>query len=527
MIHSVKIVVAVLLLVGLFAVCPVSNAFAAKKEVYDIIYILTNDLERVLDYKEELESIFDVKVSRKLKIVGRGDDYGLIYDGNLSSRTVAKTLIEHAELLNTAGFDEPYAIKEQRYDVLYNVSYGIGPNLEPLKKKYQILYNRLGEEVKRDLFVEQTDFGNYVLVYRIRGDEASTTRLAKQHATLLKAQKITTSIVRENNNTVVYGESSLIDDGSEGEPEVCPIPDSSITPAVVKKTEPAQKKASEQPAEQLKITAKPKIEKTVPDDFRNGNFAQSIESHIASLKSKGLLDNEESMGWVVYDLEQDRNLISINGDMDFQAASMIKPFVALAYFHLVNENKLAYNSQARGKLESMIQRSSNSATNWAMKQVGGPAQCNAILKKHYGHILKKTEVKEYIPADGRTYLNSAPPSDYVRYLRALWNQELPYSKEIRRLMALPGRDRLYYGTPLPRGTLVYNKTGSTARLCGDMGILVPKTKKGDRYPYVVVGIIERKSRAANYGQWMNSRGNVLRQISTLVYEEMKKEHQLL
>lgn len=526
MIHSVKIAVAVLLLVGLFAVCPVSNAFAAKKEVYDIIYILTNDLERVLDYKEELESIFDVKVSRKLKIVGRGDDYGLIYDGNLSSRTVAKTLIEHAELLNTAGFDEPYAIKEQRYDVLYNVSYGIGPNLEPLKKKYQILYNRLGEEVKRDLFVEQTDFGNYVLVYRIRGDEASTTRLAKQHATLLKAQKITTSIVRENNNTVVYGESSLIDDGTADEPEVCPIPDSSVTPAVVQKTEPAEKKASE-PAEQLKIVAKPKIEKTVPADPRNRDFAQSIESHIASLRNKGFLDNEESMGWVVYDLEQDRNIISINGDMDFQAASMIKPFVALAYFHLVNENKLTYNSQARGKMEAMIQRSSNSATNWAMKQTGGPAQCNAILKKYYSNILKNTEVKEYIPADGRTYLNSAPPSDYVRFLRALWNQELPYSKEIRRLMALPGRDRLYYGTPIPRGTLVYNKTGSTARLCGDMGILVPKTKKGERYPYVVVGIIERKSRAANYGQWMNSRGKVLRQISTLVYEEMKKEHQLL
>ena len=526
MVHSVKIAVAVLLLVGSFAACPVSNAFASKKEVYDIIYILSNDLERVLDYKEELESIFDVNVSRKLKIVGRGDEYGLIYDGNLSSRTVAKTLVEHAELLNTAGFDEPYAVKEQRYDILYNVSYGIGPNLEPLKKKYQILYNRLGEEVKRDLFVEQTDSGNYVLVYRIRGDEASTTRVAKQHAALLKAQKITTSLVRENNNTIVYGESSLIDDGSQGEPEVCQTPDSLIPPVVVQKTEKAEKKAGE-PEELLKLVAKSKIEKTVPADLQKGNFAQSIESHIASLRNKGLLDNDESMGWAVYDLEQDRNIVSINGDMDFQAASMIKPFVALAYFHLVNENKLAYNSQARGKLEAMIQRSNNSATNWTMKQAGGPAQCNAILKKYYGHILKKTEVKEYIPAGGRTYLNSAPPSDYVRFLRALWNQELPYSKEIRRLMALPGRDRIYYGTAIPRGTLVYNKTGSTARLCGDMGILVPKTKKGEGYPYVVVGIIERKSSAANYGQWMNSRGQVLRHISTLVYEEMKKEHQLL
>jgi beta-lactamase class A len=60
-----------------------------------------------------------------------------------------------------------------------------------------------------------------------------------------------------------------------------------------------------------------------------------------------------------------------------------------------------------------------------------------------------------------------------------------------------------------------------------MGILVTQTKKGEKYPYAVVGIIERKSSATNYGQWMNSRGNVIRQLSTLVYEELKKEHHLL
>lgn len=527
MVHSVKIVVAVLVLVGSFVVCPVSNArIATKKEVYDIMYILSNDLEKVLDYKEELDSIFDVTVTRKLKIVGRGDEYGLIYDGNLSPRTVAKTLVEHAELLNNAGYDEPYAVKEQRYDILYNVSYGIGPNLEPLKKKYQVLYNRLGEEVKRDLYVEQTDSGNYVLVYRMRGDEASTIKVARQHAALLKSLKIKTSLVRENNNTVVYGESSLIDDGSQSGPEVCRTPPIAAPPPVIRRTEQPGKKADE-PEEPPKLVAQAKIEKMSPADLQKGSFARSIESHIASLRNKGILDDDESMGWAVYDLEQDRNVISINGDKDFQAASMIKPFVALAYFHLVKENKLSYNAMARGKLEAMIQRSNNAATNWTMKQTGGPAQCNAILKKYYGNILRNTEVKEYIPAGGRTYLNSAPPSDYVRFLRALWSQELPYSKEIRRLMALPGRDRIYYGTAIPRGTLVYNKTGSTARLCGDMGILVPKTKKGEGYPYVVVGIIERKSSAANYSQWMNSRGQVLRQISTLVYEEMKKEHQLL
>ena len=94
-------------------------------------------------------------------------------------------------------------------------------------------------------------------------------------------------------------------------------------------------------------------------------------------------------------------------------------------------------------------------------------------------------------------------------------------------MSLPGRDRLYDGTPIPQGTLVYNKTGSTAHLCGDMGILVPRDRNGKRYPYIVVGVIQRDSRPKNYGNWMLTRGNVIRQVSTLVYEEMKRQYRLL
>jgi beta-lactamase class A len=175
----------------------------------------------------------------------------------------------------------------------------------------------------------------------------------------------------------------------------------------------------------------------------------------------------------------------------------------------------------------MIQRSSNPATNYFIRKVGGPQQCNAILSKHYGHIFKTTEIKEYIPADGRTYLNSASPADYVRFLRSLWNMELPNGKEIRRVMALPGRDRLYFGTKIPRGTLVYNKTGTTARLCGDMGILVVKARGGAVYPYAIVGIIERRNKARDYGQWMASRSRVIRDVSTIVYEGLKKDHRLL
>ena len=535
----------------------VSDSWAAKKETFDIVYLRTKDFEKILDYKEELEGILEPQVRKKLKIVGWGSgEYAVVYDGNLSAGTVSKTLIKHAEMLSRTGFDEPYSSKQQDYHALFNVSYGMGRNLDTLKKTYQLLYSCLGEEVKRDLFIEKTDFGNYLLVYRMRGDEAGATAVAKKQATLLRGKKITTAITRENNNDVVYGESSLIDDGDADKAAYCSIPQSpgksnplqkntalivaKPLPAIPQKIDPPTIAKAEVPlAAKTEAAAAGKTEaqdnkrtnsqaeRMALADSDNSKVERMIIDYLDNLRSKGVINKDESTGWMVYDLENDRSLAGINADVEFQAASMIKPFVALAFFHKVREGRLQYDSQSRRQMEAMIQRSSNSATNFLMRKAGGPAQCDAILRKHYGHIFKKTEIREYIPADGRTYLNSAPPADYVRFLRSLWDMNLPYSKEIRRVMALPGRDRLYYGTTIPRGTLVYNKTGTTARLCGDMGILVTKTRKGTVYPYVIVGIIERKSRAADYGQWMASRSRVIREVSNLVYEGLKKDHQLM
>mgnify|MGYP006313621333 CR=1 FL=1 len=45
------------------------GAAAAKKETFDIIYLRTKDFEKVLDYKEELETILEPQVRKKLKLV--------------------------------------------------------------------------------------------------------------------------------------------------------------------------------------------------------------------------------------------------------------------------------------------------------------------------------------------------------------------------------------------------------------------------------------------------------------------------
>jgi len=504
-------------LLFLFLLIP-SGAAAAPKDTFDIIYILSKDMERVLDYKEELETVFGPEIRKKLKIVGKGKQYAIIYDGNDSAHTVTKTLVRHGELLRKAGFDEAWATKEQDFHSLYNVSYGLGPNLNALIKRYKKLYYYLGKEVRKDLFIEKTKYGNYTLIYRRIGGKKSTTRVARIHGKLLRKKKIRTSVTTENNNTIVYGESSLIND--KGDPSIIVGKRRDVALKAVEKNVPVK-------IEKKLVVKAVKDEKRIVFSSSKNRFEQSIEFYINGLRRKGKIAKDESTSWMVYDLANDKAIVDINADQTFQAASMIKPFIALAFFHQVKNGKFKYGSKSRRKMEAMIQRSSNSSTNWVLRQVGGPQACEKILRKYYGHIFKKTEITEYIPANGRTYKNSALPSDYVRFLIALWNKKLPYGKELRRLMALPGRDRLYHGTPIPQGTLVYNKTGSTAHLCGDMGILVPKTRNGSRYPYVVVGIIERESRPADYGRWMASRGKVIRQVSTMVYNEMKREHKLL
>ena len=97
----------------------------------------------------------------------------------------------------------------------------------------------------------------------------------------------------------------------------------------------------------------------------------------------------------------------------------------------------------------------------------------------------------------------------------------------RRPMALPGARQLYPSAKrVPAGTAVYNKTGSTAMCCGDMGILVARGRDGKFYPYVVIGIIESGTRNTSYSTWISRRADVIREVSNIVYLNMKQRHPL-
>ena len=252
-----------------------------------------------------------------------------------------------------------------------------------------------------------------------------------------------------------------------------------------------------------------------------------IESYIKSLRRKGRISGNERTAWIVYDFTTGKKLVSINEHSPMQAASMIKPFLALAFFHQVNAGRIVYGSKSRRQMELMIQKSNNDSTNWIMRQTGGPAATLSLLKRHYPHLCRNLSLVEYIPKSGRTYRNKASASDYSRFLYALWKRQLPQSRELLRVMGLPGSDRLYTDAKrVPKGTRVYNKTGSTSMCCGDMGILVAKGKDGRSYPYTVIGIIESRTRSKSYGSWISRRADVIREVSNLAYLSMKKRHPL-
>jgi beta-lactamase class A len=266
----------------------------------------------------------------------------------------------------------------------------------------------------------------------------------------------------------------------------------------------------------------------------------SLQSEVLGLlkrlRSEGRIGGDERTSWAVYDLSTREKLVSVNEDIPRQAASMIKPFVAQAYFYTVQDSggKARYTQEVREIMERMIRRSSNPATNQLIGLVsrynssGGAGDVERVLKRNAPTIFRDTRIVETIPANGRTYRNRASAHDYNRFLTALWDDRLPYASELRDLMALPNRDRIASGVDtIPDTVKVYDKTGSTAQLCGDMGIVEARDTRGRSRPYTFVGIIERPTAAKSYGAWIKRRADAIRSVSNLVYRDMKVRYGLV
>lgn len=358
------------------------------------------------------------------------------------------------------------------------------------------------------------------LVYVRAGDIASTKRVAKVHTELLVARNLEPAAPTPARDWKVVTLSGLSSDTQE--PIARPSKSSETnrqTPQVALVKQVRVKPRPVKPVHQSKDGS--------PSLVRPADIERHIEQHIKRLRSKGRIKRDERTAWSVYDFNTGKKLVTINEERPLQAASLVKPFVAAAYLSKVAGGSLTYRSSARGRMERMIQRSDNGATNWAIRKLGGPQRVERLLKQRFPGIFRQTRIVEYIPKGGRTYRNSASARDYSRFLYALWTERFDHSDELKRLMALPGPDRIKtQARKIPRSAKIYNKTGSTARLCADMGIVLLKDRKGREYPYTFIGIIEKQQRAKNYTTWLRSRSRIIGEVSDIVFTNVSKYHGL-
>ncbi|GMQ89062.1 MAG: hypothetical protein BMS9Abin09_0508 [Gammaproteobacteria bacterium] len=375
----------------------------------------------------------------------------------------------------------------------YDVSYLWHRNVDSVRD-YRVRVARvLGPGVSKDLRVVAKAhlFG---LIYDRRGNNARAVKLARAHTRLLRSRGL------EAAAPVLSRDWKFVDGGKTRQALATPV---------ATRSAPRNRMTRAERAREIR------------------DVEAAVEDYIKRLRRQGKLAADERTGWSVYDFTTGEKLVTINEDVQFQSASLVKPFIAAAFFHKVKTGGLIYGPKSRRHMERMIQRSDNASTNWVMRQLGGPRSVERILKQQYPRIFKATSVVEYIPANGRSYRNRASAHDYSRFLYAIWKSEITGSREIKRLMSMPGSDRIYTGIrEIPKGTRVYNKTGSTARVCGDMGILSVKGPGGKRYPYTVIGIIEKQQRSENYTAWIRSRSEVIRNVSSIVYQGIARHHNL-
>ena len=492
----------------------------ADEAAWQISYCDCEDLDEALDQLEQVEEVLGTTVASRMGVVVDSDrTFHVVLPVEGSEQRATALMEQQDALLREAwGAEEPQTrlLPVRPAEDLYNVSYGLGPNYDALVEHWDVVARLLGPGVARDLVIEQTPKGNYALVYRRYGDWESTKKVAARHDSLLKSARLDAAVIKHQNNAIVFTGSSAVAPHTPPEPPINPRLGAAPDPA-----------PAEHPGTPEESTERFSGYTTASMSAPDSDLAAAIDAHIKAQRAKGRVAGDEKTSWLVFDLTADTALASINLELPRQCASMIKPLVALAYFHQVDAGALFYDDTARGKFEAMIQKSSNTTTDWAIKQVGGPNAVHTLLHEHYGTLLPQVKVVEYIGSAGRTYKNLASAGDLGRFLRSMWRDELPYSAELRRLMNLPGRDRLYTGAPaIPVGTTVYNKTGSTSRLCGDMGILDAVKKDGSRWPYILVGVVDKATRTSNYGAWIRSRGKVIRGVSNLVYTELKPTYGL-
>lgn len=272
--------------------------------------------------------------------------------------------------------------------------------------------------------------------------------------------------------------------------------------------------------------------RNIPSKYQNTIDSQleaDFEYYIKSQRSRKRLAASDRTSFVVYDISKNKKLVSINEDRQMMAASIIKNFVMLAYFHEVKYGRQKHTDHNRGNLRAMILKSSNPSTNYFIRLLGGPARVNRILKTNYPYF-KQTRIVEYIPPSGRTYKNMTSARDLSTFFLRLWQNRLPHSDKMKYYFKLKNGDYIFKQTYIPAYVEVYNKTGTVYGLVGDGGVLVLKDPQGRPRPYIFIGLMEDRTKTNSRNRWLSfydwktRRANILRRLSEKAYKYIYENH---
>ena len=368
----------------------------------------------------------------------------------------------------------------------YDVSYFWGTKQQTAKVYATKVKRVLGPNIAKRIKVVQNHKGQYGVIYDRDGNYEMIRRVAGNHAKLLHQAGVTQE---------------------KGHEAACPIPD---------RTYPSMLKRQSSQPQRLGTTL-------------DSNLEANIDQYIKRLRHRGILAGTDRTSFVVYDVTKQKKVVSINEDRTMMAASLIKNFIMLAYFHEVKHKRLEHTSKNRNQLRLMIQRSANTSTNYFIRLLGGPSRVDRILKLNYPYF-KQTRIVEYIPSGGKTYRNTTSAHELNKFYNQLWLGNLPYSDKMKYYLGLPNGDRIFDKTCIPSNVRVYHKTGTVYGLVADSGILAIIDPQGKQRAYIFTGIIEdltkvnHRNRSEAFWSWVQRRSDTLRRVSEAVYEYIYEVH---
>ncbi|MDR9403644.1 MAG: serine hydrolase [Halothece sp. Uz-M2-17] len=240
-------------------------------------------------------------------------------------------------------------------------------------------------------------------------------------------------------------------------------------------------------------------------------------------------------GAFIVDLESGQ-YVSLQGESEFSAASMIKVPILIAFFKAWDEGRLELDEpltmteevkaggsgnmqyETVGKqyraLETaakMINISDNTATNMLIQRLGGKEALNELFAA-WG--LEKTRIRNPLPdLDGT---NTTSPKELVKLLARLNNGELVSARSRDYILQImrTTRTRTLLPQGLDKNATIAHKTGDIGSLVGDVGII--DRPSGKRYLAAIM--VERPHNDRNANE-------LIRRYSRETYQYFRNQEQ--